>query len=249
MTVLAAIDGTAASWPVLTAATAFAAATHAPVEAVYVGSGSAETPRALARRAGAEFRIIEGRPVDALSAAIDDARVDIGVIGARETPAGTAPLGPVAVRLIEAVHKPMLVVPPTGSAARPLRRVLLPLAGSDVTSLAIFESLRAILRGEVQLVVLHVFTDQTMPRMLDRPAYDLALIGREFLAAYCPDAELIELKPGPIGRCVMEASSEQEADLVVLAWDPHAPRRSSVVRDILGAAELPVLLLPVEVPA
>ena len=124
--------------------------------------------------------------------------------------------------------------------------MLLPLEGAEGTSLATLEALRPILvGGEVQLVVLHVFTDTTVPRMLDRPGYDLDLLGREFLALHCPVADVIELRAGPVGPRVSEVSAQHDADMVVLSWGQDtAADRAVVVREVLSTSTLPVLLLP-----
>ena len=108
------------------------------------------------------------------------------------------------------------------------------------------ESLRPLLVGEVEPVVLHVFTKATMPRVLDRPVRDMALWGDEFLARFCPEAVGIELRAGSVGSHVAEVGAEQHADLVVLSWSQDAsPGHAAVVRDVLGHSTIPVLLLPV----
>ncbi len=130
-------------------------------------------------------------------------------------------------------------------APGPIRRLLLPLEGTEISSRPVLEHLCPLLGSGVELVVLHVFTDATLPAMLDRPDDDLRILGGEFLARHCPRATHIELRAGPVGRRVAEVSGERGADLVVLSWSQDSGAgRARVVREVLGASTLPVMLLP-----
>ena len=96
------------------------------------------------------------------------------------------------------------------------------------------------------LVVLHVFTADTLPRTLDRPARDLQMLGHEFLAHYGPNATRIELRAGPVGTEVADMCQQERADLVVLSWSQDmSAGRAAVIRWALGHSTVPVLLLPV----
>ena len=103
----------------------------------------------------------------------------------------------------------------------------------------------------MELVVLHVFTPDTMPRVLDRPARDLQILGGEFLARYCPNATGIELGVGPIGSHLARLCQDEHADLIVLSWSQDSsPGRAQVIQWALGHATVPILLLPVDdIPA
>ena len=246
-TIVAALDSTAAARPVLESALRLGEATGCSVEVVHVVDGSTETPGALAARFGVPLRVLEPPPDRAVLAELGRPEVLFAVVGARATSGGRRPVGRVARRVLERAGKPIVVVPPETVLSRPLRRLLLPLEGTDVTSRPILEALRPILvGGDVELVVLHVFTNATLPRMLDRPGYDLDLLAREFLAHHCPGADVIELRVGPVARRVAEVAGEHGADMVVLSWHQDtAPDRALVVREVLGASALPVLLLPI----
>jgi hypothetical protein len=99
---------------------------------------------------------------------------------------------------------------------------------------------------KVELVVLHVFTPETVPRVLDHPRRDLELLGDEFLTRHCPYASRVEWRTGPVGARVTEAYDEHDADLVVLSWSQDSSAgHAEVVRDVLTASTIPVLLLPV----
>jgi hypothetical protein len=100
--------------------------------------------------------------------------------------------------------------------------------------------------AEVELIVLHVFTEVTLPTMLDRHYRDLEILGKEFLIRHHPQATHIELRPGPVAERVAEVSAEHGADLIVLSWSQDTtPGRALVIREVLGASTLPVMLLPV----
>jgi hypothetical protein len=172
----------------------------------------------------------------------------LAVIGARATPAGRRPAGRTALDVLEAANKPIVVVPPeaTGHASRPLHRVLLPLEGTEQSSRPVAASLSWMLKGDVHLLVLHVFTPATVPRVLDRTNRDLSLWGDEFLARFCPEARSIELRTGSVGAGVAEVCDVEDVDMVVLSWSQDSsPGHAAVVRDVLGRSKIPVLLLPV----
>jgi F420-dependent methylenetetrahydromethanopterin dehydrogenase len=96
------------------------------------------------------------------------------------------------------------------------------------------------------MVVLHVLTADTVPRVLDHPARDEELMGAEFLARNCPVAAGIEVRVGPVASCVLDMCHESDADLVVLSWSQDSsPGHAAVVKEVLERSRAPVLLLPV----
>ena len=84
---------------------------------------------------------------------------------------------------------------------------------------------------EVQITVLHVFTDGTLPTMLDRPVRDLDIRSKEFLTRHWPSAAHIEFRLGAAAKRVAEVSEEFGANLVVLSWSRDtSPGRAAVVQ-------------------
>lgn len=83
----------------------------------------------------------------------------------------------------------MVVVAPAAISPGVIRRLLLPLEGTEISSQPVLERLLPLLVADIELVVLHVFTDATLPVMLDRPGRDLEISGREFLTRHCPPCE------------------------------------------------------------
>jgi nucleotide-binding universal stress UspA family protein len=249
--VLAALDTSAAARPVLETAIRLAQLTGADVEAVHVASPGqpVETPASLAARAGVDLRLLEGPVVPTLLAALHSEDTLAAVIGARATPGGRRPVGSTALRILEKADKAVMVVPPEAVSPGLFRRLLVPLEGTDISSRPVLERLAPLLVAEAELVVLHVFNESTLPAMLDRPEYDLEILGKEFLARHFPDAKRIELRPGPIAQRVAEVSEEQGTDLIVLSWSQDSSGgRAQVIQDVLGTSTIPVLLLPAADP-
>lgn len=247
-TILAALDASAAARPVLEAALGFARLTGAVVEAVHVNRETAETPAWLAGRSDVTLKVVTGPIERTLLHAVANPAVVAAALGARGTTSGRRPAGRTAIRVLERARKPILIVPPeaVGSSTGVFRRLLVPLEGTDASSQAVANRLGRLLVEEVEAFVLHVFTSDTMPRMLDRPARDTEMLRGEFLALHMPTAGFIEMRGGPVGAAVVEACREQQADLVVLSWSQvMTSGRAAVVRDVLAHSPIPVLLFPV----
>jgi hypothetical protein len=247
-TVLACVDPGAAARAVVETARGIGSLMGADVEAVHVGRHATETLRTLAARHDVPLRLLPPPTEAALLGAVAAPDVVAAVVGARATPGGRRPTGHTALAVIRQTSKPTVVVPPdaVGVAPRPFRRLLVPVEGSEESSRPVVDRLYPLIVGEVELVVLHVFTPDTAPRVLDRPRRDLQLLGDEFLTRHCPYATRIEWRTGPVGARVTEAYDQHDADLVVLSWSQDSSvGHAKVVRDVLTASTIPVLLLPV----
>jgi nucleotide-binding universal stress UspA family protein len=244
--VLAAIGGTSMAPLVLETAAKLGELIGATVEAVHVDEGPADTTGTLAATFGVSVRRLRGPVASTLLAATESPNVLVAVIGGHGPASDDGPVGPTARHILEHTTRPALVVPPDVRLPTVIRRCLVPLEGTEPSSRPVLQALGRLLRNEVELVVLHVFTDETLPRMLDRPYQDMELLGQEFLITHCPPAGAIEMRRGPVASRVVEVSEEREADLIVLSWSQVGEEgRARVVRDVLGASDRPVLLLPV----
>lgn len=248
-TVVAALDTTPVARIVLETAVHFGRLTGTAVEALHVRNGASDDVRVLrvlAAESGVPLRIVQGPVEVGLCNALEAPGVVAVVIGARATTSGRRPCGRTALHVLQRIDKPVLVVPPDAVPVT-IRRLLLPLEGAEELSRAVLEQLGPLLDAEVEITVLHVFTEDTLPTMLDRPARDLDLWSEEFLTRHCPSAARIELRSGAVATTVAELSGEQGADLVVLSWSRDtSPGRAAVVQGVLGASSVAVLLLPVE---
>jgi nucleotide-binding universal stress UspA family protein len=247
-TILAAIDSSAAARAVLETALGVGELTDATVEAVHVRDGPPETAKAVAAWSHVPMRMLTGPVEQTLLRAVADPQVLAAVLGARATPGGRLPTGRTALHILERANKPVVVVPPdaVGVSPRPFKRLLVPLEGTEQSSRPLAEGLFPLIVGDVELVVVHVFTAATMPHFLNRAGRDLQVLGDEFLARYCPDATRIEWRTGPVGGRLTEASDEEGADMIALSWSQHmSAGRAAVVRDVLSHSTVPVLLLPI----
>lgn len=246
-TVLAALDASAAATPVLDTAIAMAGATGADVDAIHVADGPIELPTSVAARHDIGLRLLAG-PVEAtLLNALADPAVIAAVLGSRGTPGGRRPAGRSATHVVERTGKPVVVVPPDALGAEHLmRRLLVPLDGTEESARAVAESLAELIVVDVELVVMHVFTAYTLPRFLDRPTRDLRIWGDEFVARYLPKATRLELRTGSVAAGIGQVCRDEPIDLVVLSWSQHAwPNRSPVIGEVLSHSAIPVLLLPI----
>ena len=251
-TVLAALDGTATARPVLESALVVAELLGATVEAVHVDGDGAESPAWLASRFDVPLRVLHGDAASALLEAVDADDVVAAVFGARSTPSGRRPAGHIAMHVLGRASKPVVMVPPEAPHPVPgrVRRLLVPLEGDETSSRVVMERLRPMLVGDVDLVVLHVFTRSTVPRALDRSQRDLSLWTDEFVARFCPGAIGIEVRTGSVGAGVKEVTTGEDIDLVVLSWaQDSSGGHAAVVRDVLSSTTVPVLLLPAGPPA
>jgi nucleotide-binding universal stress UspA family protein len=245
--VVAMLDSSAAARPVLETAIRVGQLTGSEVEALHVSrsDGSHSAVETLASRYPVSFRVCPSPVLPSLLEALSAPEVVAAVVGARSVPSGRRPLGGTAQQIVESADKPLVIVPPEVISPQAFRSLLVPLEGTDDTSRAVIEQLGPLIADEVEVVVLHVFTDATLPPMLDRPEYDLDILGKEFLHAQFPHTSRIELRLGPVARRIREVSAEQGTDLIVLSWlQDNSPHRAAVIREILAASAIPVLLLP-----
>jgi nucleotide-binding universal stress UspA family protein len=249
MKVIAALDASAATAAVMAGAHALADRLDVPVEAVHVGShraaGVPEMIVAAAADHHAALTVIEGGVIDQLTGLVthDDCVV---VIGARAHVHGPSPAGSTARAVACAATCPVVVTPPT-SRLDDVRRVLLPLEGTEDAAAA--QHLLALLKAHgVRIVPLHVFVPSTVPAFWDQPHHAAPVWSEDFLARFGPqdDGDLL-LRSGDVAEAVLEVAERTAADLIALTWSQdlsshHAP----VVRSLLARSPVPVMLIPVD---
>lgn len=250
--VLAALDGSLADTPVLTAAHALGDLLDAGVEAIHVQVGAPPAGGAAAEAAGVPLRVVAGEVVEELARAGEDADVLALVIGARGLPTDPRPLGATAEAVATSVAKPVLIVPPDGVRTTAIRRILVPLEGTLSSSVAprvLFELVRDV---ALEVVALHVLGTDEIPAFTDQPQHEHRAWAREFLARYCPSgltSVRLEMRIGRPENLVPLVAEEFECDLIALGWAQDvAPGRAPVVRAALQLSQRPVLLVPVQAP-
>lgn len=246
--VIAALDNSLAARPVVAAGRALAELLGSEVEALHVGENGNGVAANAADEAGLELLTCGGPTVARLVEAGSAEDVVAMVVGSRGTPGRARPLGATALEVLAALPKPLLVVPPE-TAPSPLRKLLVPLEGTLSTSAApaaIFEIADGL---ELDVVVLHVHDEASIPLFNDQRQHETREWAREFVARYCPwgvgDVRL-ETRVGRRDEEIVRAAEELEVDLIALGWAQElAPGRAPVVRAVLERGHVPVLLVPV----
>jgi nucleotide-binding universal stress UspA family protein len=246
--VIAAIDNTAAAQAVLAAAGPIAELFEATLEAVHVRDDGVRTARGTAVAAGLALREVTGPVVGALVSEARSPDVVALVVGARATPAGRRPAGHIALDIIQAATIPVAVVPPEPRRPSRLERLVVPLDGTATTARALEGIIEIACRHEVDVVVLHVRDEASLPPFSDQPQHEAEAWEQEFMARYCsaPSARA-EFRVGVPASAVVDLVADSEADMVALGWHQDlAPGRADVVREVLERSRVPILLVPVE---
>jgi nucleotide-binding universal stress UspA family protein len=251
--VIAAIDLSVAARPVLATARALAVLLGAEVEALYVGGDADRMPTSEAEAVGLDLRTEPGPVVERLIEVGTEDDVVALVLGARGTPLVRRPLGSTAIAVATSLPKPVVVVPPDARDPKKLRRVLVPLEESVSASVAPRVVLELAAATELEVVVLHVFDEESIPPFTDQPQHEGPAWAAEFLARYCPSGlgkVRLEVRVGRTEDLVPLVAEEVEADMVVLGWAQElALGRAPVVRSALGRGRVPILLVPVRLAA
>jgi nucleotide-binding universal stress UspA family protein len=248
MKVIAAIDDTSAARAVLSTARALSRLFGADVEALHVRQNGHATALREAQAAGVSLGTPAGPAVESLVAAAAADDVAAMVIGTRRTPTAARPLGTTALDVVASVEKPVAVVAPDAAVPERIRRVLLPLEGTPSTSLAPVEVLELVHEADLDVVVLHVRDEASLPLFTDQPQHETETWTTEFLARHCPrglSSVSTALRVGIPEKVVVQVAEEESVDLIALGWNQRlAPGRAGVVRAVLERGGLPIMLIP-----
>lgn len=242
------VDDSPAATPVIAMAGVLGEVLSATVEAVHVGEETGLTARGVARAAGVSLKLVSGDPAEAIVAHMASTDVAAGVLGARRHPVGPRPAGHVALEVITRVDKLVAVVPPEAEVPLPgsLDRILVPLDGTDVSARAVERLCGVCARSGVEILVVHVFDEETTPRFWDQPYYAAEAYGSEFLARFVKERDArVSLRTGTPQHGVLDTATREGADLIALGWSQNlSPGRAEMVRRVLSEAPVPVLLVP-----
>jgi nucleotide-binding universal stress UspA family protein len=247
--VLAAVDNSLAARPVIETALAIAEALGAEVEAIYVRTNGDSVVRGTADLAGIPLRTVAGPVVESLIVCGEFDDVVAMVIGARSTSGNGRPLGGTAAAVATKLCKPVVIVPPEARVPTGIRRVLVPLEGDPATASTPASILELGAREQIDVVVLHVLDEASIPSFTDQRQHEQSAWTREFLARYCPwgvrDVRL-EMRVGHTADLVAEVAEQAGCDVIALGWSQELmPGRAPVVRATLERSRLPVILVPV----
>lgn len=245
-TVVAFVGNDEAADAVAGVAVALAALLEADVEAVHVGRAAEHTESAVASR-GLTLHTLSGDATERIVERMSLPDVVAGVVGARRAPEAARPAGHVALGAIARVGKLLAVVPPDARIAKPerLRRVLLPLDGTETASEAVSELAGWCADRGVEMVVVHVLHTDTFPAFWDQAPHEAEAWSREFLARFCDREADLRLRSGVPKDQIRTVADEEDVDAVALSWSQVlAPGRAEVVVLMLSTTSVPLLLVP-----
>lgn len=251
MTILAALDDSEASGPVLEVTCRLGVLLEQRVEAVHVQEdGSGSRAAAAAEAANVPLHTRAGGVADALRADVAERDVTVLVIGARRMEPAATPAGHVALDVVQSVDCTIVVVPPD-ARDRPLRRVVVAVEGDTESSglKGLFGHLGDLATPEV--IALHVIEPSALPPFADSPVLEADAFRRELRIRAAgtvledPSRVRFEVRVGEAPAALSEAARELDADLVVLAWHRNlSSGHGRMVRELLAGTRVPLVLLP-----
>jgi len=249
--ILAALDDSAVTAPVIAVAQWLAEQFDLEVVALHVSeNGSGTIARQSADAAGVGFELREGDPVHVIRQAADDPDVRAVVLGARGLPASRMPAGHVTLDVIRRATKPVVVVPPDArvpSTNGPIR-LLAPVNTARPSADAVRRLLDELQTPDLELVLLHVVDAQHLPMFANHEPHEEEAWREEFARRTTPQhaaSARVERRVGQPAPTILTAERDIDPDLVVLAWAGHLERgRAAVIKRLLAEATTPLVLLP-----
>jgi nucleotide-binding universal stress UspA family protein len=244
-TILAAIDDSDACVPVVATAVAFARAIGAEARALHAGAGATPRPEQEAAAAGVPLVVVDRPPVTAIVEQAASPDVVAVVIAARREPAGSHEPGQTALAVLAQSTKAVLVVPPKEPVRMRPQRAIVPLDGTRAVSAVVRSTIQQLASVGFDIVILHVFDANTVPRFLDK-LRDLEIWAGEFVAhnVQVPDVRL-ELRLGDVADATLDLASAEDPDIIVLGWRQDlSTHRAQIARRLLVETRHPILLIP-----
>ena len=244
--VIAAIDGSNTSEPVVIMAHAVAVALGASVEVLHVVEGDDESAHPFIPVAGPTVRHLSGDPVEVLPLVADEEDVVAVVLGARALTGGRRPAGHVAMALARLTDKPVVVVPPGSHPPAHLHTAVVAMKGTPGKARALQRIVEISSQAGLEIVVVHVHDEDSVPSFSDQVQHESEAYANEFFARHLIGAPQmrLELRLGVPAIEVLAAVESARAELVAVGWprsqDPH---RGSVAKEILDRSPVPVLLV------
>lgn len=220
---------------------------------VHVAANGVHVAQSTAESAGLTLRTLPRPIVEQLLDQTRPEEVVALVLGARGTPSDRRPLGSTAVAIATSLRKPVVVVPPNTRTTGALRRALIPIEGglsASLTPRAIVELAQG---AELEVVVLHVHEPTSLPAFTDQPQHEHSAWAREFVRRCCPwgiGAVRLEVRIGSAEELVPLVAEQERVDIIALGWAQElAEGGAQIVRAALARGKVPVMLVPVAVPA
>jgi nucleotide-binding universal stress UspA family protein len=247
-TVVACIDISASTRPVLDCARALAPLFGAHVEAAHVSEVDEPLAANAARSQNVPLRTLHGRTVDELVNLTRDEDVVAAVVGARGQPLGRRPAGHVALELADEVAIPLVIVPPDAHVREPVKRVLMAVKGTAARTRSLERAIELKDATDLDLVVIHVDDEETIPSFSDQVQHETDDFIREFVARYVPAAPVsrVELRVGSPADEILRTVESEAPDLLAIGWRRHTGKEGGhVARELVERSRVPVLLATV----
>lgn len=249
MKLIAAIDDSPVAQPVLDTSIALASLLDLEVDVVHVANEGGASASGSAAAAGLSVRWLHGLTVEALAEVLDDSEVAVGVMGMRGHTGGPHPAGHATLALLQRTGTPLVVVPPElcRPASKRMERILVPLDGSVETTAAVEAFVAGLSSSGVEVIALHVFTRETVPRFIDQTQHGMEAWAAEFSARHemgsCPR---VVTRSGSPGQSVISLAIAEDVDMIVIGWSQQlSTGRAQVVAEVLAQSCVPVMLVPV----
>ena len=246
-TVLAAVDNSAASNPVIGMAMLLAPVLGSTSKRCTSPKTDGDTARASAAALSVPFRTVHGEPLEQLLALISADSVVAAAIGARGLP-GRRPPGHLALALADCIDKPLLVVPPDSRTPDALRRVLIAMEGTASRPQRLERALQLVDRLGLDVTVVHVDHNDSIPSFSDQVQHETDAYADAFLARYAAGLRRaqLELRIGDPAEEILEAAESIDADIVATGWPAGAGADHGLIaREVLGRNRRATLLVPI----
>jgi nucleotide-binding universal stress UspA family protein len=245
--ILAFVDNSVAARRVFDAAVALGPVFDASVEAVHVVEDGSASVAAMMAKIGAPLRVLHGDPCAEIVAASAEPGVAAVVVGARDLPTASQPVGHVALAIADAATVPVLVVSPESSLTTPPARVLVAMKGTARQARRLRSVMHVAAVANLEITVIHVDDPDTIPPFSDQVQYESEAYAREFLRRYVPAVPnaSLENRVGIPADEILRLAEERHPDLIAVGWSSsQLPDRGGVARDVLARSPVPVLLTP-----
>lgn len=245
-TILAAVDDSPAAAPVLATAAAIAPVFGAEVRAVEVSDAVGRTAHAAGEAVNIPVSAVRGDPLTEISRLAADDDVVAVVLGARDRIRGPKPMGHLALSLANTSPKPVIIVPPGARPPARVRRALLALKGTTRSRRHLQRAVALAAASDLEVVVVHVDDEDSIPSFTDQVQYDTELYATEFLARYAPGVmnARMEMRMGIPADEILQTIDEVHPDILAIGWpQSDDPARGAAARDVLNRSPIPVLLV------
>jgi nucleotide-binding universal stress UspA family protein len=246
-TVVAFVDDSEAAQPVLRAALAVAPIFGATVDAVHVREGARSTATLAAAHRDVPLRIVEGEVTEVLLAeagGADRVALVVGTSGGHLRRGRSA--GSRACALADRVPIPVLAVPPDAAVPERFERVLVAMKGTPRNAKHLRRAVETAVGADLEVVVVHVDDERTIPSFSDHAQYDVEAYAQEFLERYTPGLTVarLELRIGDPVEQILATAAASGVDVIAAGFaSGREDEPPGVVDALLERSPIPVLLV------